>query len=378
MRFVDEYRQLDTARTLIHRISSQASRRWTLMEVCGGQTHSLMKYGLVELLEPFVSLIHGPGCPVCVTEASYIDSAICLARSSGVTLATFGDLMRVPGRSHSLLTAATDGATVLPVYSPIDAVRFASQHPNEQVVFFAVGFETTVPATALAVKQAQQRKLTNFSVLNAHVRVLPAMSVMAQEPARSLDGFLAAGHVCSVTGWKDYCSFAEQYRIPVVVTGFEPVDLLLGIEQCVSLLEKGEPTAVNAYPRAVTLEGHSQTHALISEVFLPADREWRGLGRIPLGGFGFQPEYQQFDAQTQFDSLLNDAMGKAGNADASPDESIDLRSSCIAGEILTGKRRPCECSHFGNACTPETPLGAPMVSSEGACAAWFRYRPTAK
>lgn len=376
MRFVDEFRDRQPVTAALHRIASATKTKWTLMEVCGGQTHSLLKYGIVELLEPYVTLIHGPGCPVCVTDAKFIDDAIQLAQTPDVILTTFGDLVRVPGTHQSLLSAATTGARFVPVYSPTDAVRLAATNPDQQVVFFAVGFETTVPATALAILQADRLKLRNFSVLNAHVRVLPAMELLAQEPSRVLDGFLAAGHVCAVTGWKEYASFTAQHRVPVVITGFEPLDLLHGIEHCIALLENSAPKVINAYSRAVTFEGNLRSCSLISEVFTPADRVWRGLGQISMGGFEFQPGYRYLDARVRFASELS------GNEKTNPVEpQIDAKNSttatpvCIAGDILTGKRRPCDCSEFGRACTPESPLGAPMVSSEGACAAWFRYRP---
>lgn len=376
MRFVDEFRALQPVNAVLQRIASVAKTNWTLMEVCGGQTHSLMKYGIVELLEPSITLIHGPGCPVCVTDARLIDDAILLAQTPGVILTTFGDLLRVPGTHQSLLSASTAGAQVVPVYSPIDAVRLAVANPDKQVVFFAVGFETTVPATALAVLQADRLKLRNFTVLNAHVRVLPAMELLAQEPSRVLDGFLAAGHVCAVTGWKDYSSFAAQHRVPVVITGFEPLDLLHGIEQCITLLENSDPTVINAYSRAVTFEGNSRSCSLISDVFTPADRVWRGLGRISMGGFEFQSGYRDLDAHVRFvDELSGDRSANLPHSmNDSAHSGVDM-PVCIAGDILTGKRRPCDCPEFGRSCTPESPLGAPMVSSEGACAAWFRYRP---
>lgn len=373
MRFVDEFRQPAAMRSALARIRATATRTWTLMEVCGGQTHSLLRYGLVQLLQPQVQLIHGPGCPVCVTDSHFIDLAIQLAHRPGIAVASFGDLMRVPGTRQSLMTAAAHGAKVLTVYSPIDAVRYAASHSDIEVVFFAVGFETTVPSTALAAIQAERLTLKNFSILNAHVRVLPAMEQIAQDPACSVDGFLAAGHVCSITGWSDYRAFTEQHSRPVVVTGFEPLDLLHGIETCVSLLESNTAQAVNAYERAVTVDGSPRANELTARVFRPADRLWRGMGVIPLGGFTFQHDYAWLDATRKFDLVVN-------HDDASPQESPTDNESggrpvCLAAEILTGKRRPCDCPEFARSCTPDSPLGAPMVSSEGACAAWYRYRP---
>jgi hydrogenase expression/formation protein HypD len=375
MKFVDEFRQAEVVRSALDRVRQTATQTWTLMEVCGGQTHSLLRYGLVQLLQPQIQLIHGPGCPVCVTDSCFIDSAIQLAHSPGITVATFGDLMRVPGNRQSLLTATARGAQVLTVYSPIDAVRYAASHLDTQVVFFAVGFETTVPSTALAALQAERLKLKNFSILNAHVRVLPAMKQIAQDPACSVDGFLAAGHVCSITGWSDYHAFAKDYRRPVVVTGFEPLDLLHGIETCVSLLEKKTAQAVNAYERAVTIDGSPQASEMIARVFKPADRRWRGLGVIPLGGFQFQDDYAWLDAATRFGQVVDSVAGPEDpKCESLPDADSASLPVCLAAEILTGKRKPCDCPEFARACTPDSPLGAPMVSSEGACAAWYRYR----
>ncbi len=378
MRFVDEFRQANVIRSTLERIQVTTTRNWTLIEVCGGQTPSLLKYGLVQLLQPQVHLIHGPGCPVCVTDSWFIDAAIHLAQSPGMVVASFGDLMRVPGTRQSLMTAAAHGARVLTVYSPLDAVRYAASHAQDQVIFLAVGFETTVPSTALAALQAERLNLKNFSVLNAHVRVLPAMEQIAQDPECSVDGFLAAGHVCSITGWDDYRRFAKEFGRPVVVTGFEPLDLLHGIETCISLLEKNDTQSVNAYERAVTVDGNPRANELIADVFKPADRAWRGMGVIPLGGFEFQPRYSWLDATHRFNGVLRNNTGSElrQNESLSNPEAASL-PVCHAAEILTGKRKPCDCPEFARSCTPDSPLGAPMVSSEGACAAWFRYRPGA-
>lgn len=378
MKFVDEFRQTEAVHSALERVRRTTKHSWTLMEVCGGQTHSLLRYGLVQLLQPEIQLIHGPGCPVCVTDSTFIDAAIQLAHSPGVAVASFGDLMRVPGHRQSLLTAATHGARVLTVYSAIDAVRYAASHTDTEVVFFAVGFETTVPSTALAALQAEKLKLRNFSILNAHVRVLPAMKQIAQDPECSVDGFLAAGHVCSITGWSDYRAFAEDYRRPVVVTGFEPVDLLHGIEACVAMLETHTAQAVNAYERAVTIDGSLRASEIMARVFKPADRRWRGMGVIPLGGFQFQNDYAWLDAADRFGLVLDCVAGPQEPECVSPtDIDSDGLPVCLAAEILTGKRKPCDCPEFARACTPDSPLGAPMVSSEGACAAWYRYRSAA-
>lgn len=378
MKFVDEFRRADDIRSALDRIRAHTTRNWTIMEVCGGQTHSLLRYGLVQLLQPQVQLIHGPGCPVCVTDSCFIDSAIQLAHRPGITVASFGDLMRVPGNQQSLLSAAARGAQVLTVYSPVDAVKYAASHTNTEVVFFAVGFETTVPSTALAALQANRLNLKNFSILNAHVRVLPAMKQIAQDPACSVDGFLAAGHVCSITGWRDYQAFATDYARPVVVTGFEPLDLLHGIESCIKLLENNSAQAVNAYERVVTMEGSSRAGELIATVFRPADRRWRGMGVIPLGGFEFQDDYQWLNAADRFGLDLNNLAGSSDSGkESSPRTDSFSLPVCLAAEILTGKRKPCDCPEFARACTPDSPLGAPMVSSEGACAAWYRYRSNA-
>jgi hydrogenase expression/formation protein HypD len=359
MKHLDEYRDPALARQLVDRIRRHASRRWTLMEVCGGQTHSLLRHGIDQELDGLVDLLHGPGCPVCVTPAEQIDQACRLAQLPGVVVTSFGDMLRVPGRHSSLLQARRAGGDVRLVYSPLDAVKLAQRHPDRVVVFLAVGFETTVPATALAVLQATELGLTNFRILTAHVRVLPAMEVIAGEPTSQVQAFLAAGHVCTVAGHQVYDSFCERHRLPVVVTGFEPVDLLEGIWECVRQLEAGESHVVNAYQRSVRETGNESGQRLIERVYSVADVSWRGLGTIPDGGYQLRPEFARCDARL----LLQEAFAP----------SADEPTVCPAREVLLGRLRPPDCPHFGGSCTPETPLGAPMVSGEGCCAAHYRY-----
>jgi hydrogenase expression/formation protein HypD len=358
MKYVDEFRQAEACQRLIREIRDTAKRRWTLMEVCGGQTHGLLRYGIDTALADSVRLIHGPGCPVCVTPLESIDLAIDLARRADVTVASFGDMLRVPGSRESLLAARAEGGHVRIVYSPLDAVQHAHAHCDEQVVFFAVGFETTAPATALAVHQAAELGLENFSLLVAHVRVQPAMELLAASRDNSVQGFLGAGHVCTVAGYDSYRSFVERFHLPVVVTGFEPVDLLTGILECVRQLEAGEAKVVNCYGRSAAAPGNLAALAIVEDVYEACDRSWRGLGVIPGGGYRLQPKWARFDAERRF-----------GKCAALVRECTECRS----GEILTGRIKPTECEFFGNRCTPESPLGAPMVSAEGACAAYYRY-----
>ncbi len=360
MKFLDEFRDSRIAQSLIHQIRQRVSQPWVLMEVCGGQTHSLLRHGIDQELAGVVELIHGPGCPVCVTPVEAIELAIRLSQRPDTIVASFGDMLRVPGRKESLNDARTKGGRVQVVYSPLDAVELSSRHPENQVIFFAVGFETTLPATALAVLQAEKRGLENFSLLSAHVRVLPAMRAIVSAPGNRVQGFLAAGHVCTVTGFEEYEEFVQQYRLPVVVTGFEPVDLLQGILESVTQLETGVSEVSNRYGRSVRQEGNRQAQEIIDRVYQAADVPWRGMGVIPGGGFVLRDEYAQFDAQRRFPvhfELL----------------PILAEQPCHSGEVLTGVIKPHECPSFGTACTPLTPLGAPMVSSEGACAAYYRY-----
>jgi hydrogenase expression/formation protein HypD len=360
MKYLDEFRDPELARRLVAEIRRIATRRWTIMEVCGGQTHSLLRYGIEEELRDRIDLLHGPGCPVCVTAAESIDFACDLAITQRAILTSFGDMLRVPGSASSLQAARAQGGDVRVVYSPLDALQIAEVNPGRQVVFFAVGFETTVPATALAVLTAHRRKITNFSLLVAHVRVQPAMEQIAASPDCRVDGFLAAGHVCTVIGANSYAEFVQRFRLPVVVTGFEPIDLLAGIRECAVQLESGCANLNNQYARSVQMPGNLAAQRFIEEVYEVHDRTWRGIGVIPGGGLCLRSAWRQFDAEFRF----------AGDY-LSPPSSL---SECQSGEVLTGRIKPTECAHFGKRCTPETPLGAPMVSSEGACAAYFRYR----
>lgn len=358
MKYLDEYRDPAAARILLREIRRVADRCWTVMEVCGGQTHSLLRHGIAAELEGTVELIHGPGCPVCVTDQTDIDLAFELALRSDVLLTSFGDMLRVPGSRGSLLDARTAGANVRTVYSPMDAVKLARRHPEQQVVFFAVGFETTAPATALALLHAEREGLENFSLLVSHVRVQPAMEALLAAPDNRVQAFLAAGHVCTVMGYESYQTLIARYQVPVVVTGFEPLDLLEGILACVRQLEAGEARLENQYARLVKPEGNLAARHLVEEVYEVCDRPWRGFGPIPDGGLELRPEWQNFDARRRF---------------AGPRSVATLENECPSHDILTGRLKPPQCAHFGNRCTPETPLGAPMVSSEGACAAYYRY-----
>lgn len=359
MKYVDEYRDEADARSWIERITRRVSRPWTLMEVCGGQTHTLIRSGIDRMLPPEIELIHGPGCPVCVTPVELIDRAVALARRPDVTLTSFGDMLRVPGTKADLLTVKSEGGDVRMVYSPLDALELARRNPDRQVVFFAVGFETTAPANAMAVYRAHQMGVTNFSILCSHVRVPPAMEAILSAEDNRVQAFLAAGHVCAVMGFHEYPPLAERFRVPIVVTGFEPLDLLQGIYLAVGALEEGRWGVENQYRRAVTREGNRQAQDVLTEVFRVCDRPWRGIGTIPQSGLSLAPEYASYDALSRFE--------------VQPEDAGEESSLCIAGDILRGRAKPCECPAFGTECTPERPLGAPMVSSEGACAAYHLY-----
>lgn len=360
MKYLHEFRDPDLARRLVDRIHQVASRQWTLMEVCGGQTHGLLRHGIDEALTRVIELIHGPGCPVCVTPVESIDFACHLAMQPKTVVTSFGDMLRVPGSRGSLVSARADGGNVRIVYSPLDAVEFAHENPEAHIVFFAVGFETTMPATALAVLQAHERNLQNFSVLTAHVRVLPAMEGILNSPDNRVQAFLAAGHVCTITGFRDYDRLASEHQVPIVVTGFEPLDLLEGILECVTQLETGHASVINRYERSVRPDGNRNALGFIDRVYEIADQPWRGLGVIREGGFSLREEFQDFDSRRRFDSPLVEL------------PVLDDRN-CRSGEVLTGRIKPRECPSFGASCTPASPLGAPMVSSEGACAAYYRY-----
>jgi hydrogenase expression/formation protein HypD len=359
MKFIDEYRDAVAAQHMAKEIARVTTRPWTLMEVCGGQTHAIVKFGIDALLPEQIHLVHGPGCPVCVTPLELIDKAIQIASQPNVIFCSFGDMLRVPGSQTDLLSVKANRGNVRIVYSPLDAVRLARAHPDRQVVFFAVGFETTAPANALALVQAREQQLANFSVLVSHVLVPPAMEAILGSPHCRVQGFLAAGHVCAVMGFEEYEPIARRFRAPIVVTGFEPLDILQGILMCVQQLESGRAEVENQYVRAVRREGNRPARKLIEQVFQVTPRKWRGVGEIPASGFGLTPAFSAFDAEQRF-----------GVADHRADESPE----CISGLILQGLRKPPECPAFGTRCTPEHPLGATMVSSEGACAAYYRYR----
>jgi len=359
MKYVDEYRDANAARKLARSISQAATRPWVIMEICGGQTHSILKYGLDELLPASLTLVHGPGCPVCVTPAELIDKAIEIALLPNVILCSFGDMLRVPGTHSDLHAARASGGNVRVVHSPLDSLAIARNNPNKEVVFFGVGFETTAPATAMAVYRARQDHLTNFSLLVSHVLVPPAMEAILGSPQNRVQGFLAAGHVCTVMGYTEYEPIAEKYSVPIVVTGFEPVDILEGILMCILQLESGRHEVENQYVRSVRPEGNRTAQQLLGQVFRVIDRRWRGVGDIGRSGFGLSNDYSEFDAERKFGAVVF---------------ADEQATECIAGLILQGIRKPPECPAFGKNCTPERPLGAPMISSEGACAAYYRYR----
>jgi hydrogenase expression/formation protein HypD len=358
VKYLDEYRDRAPAEQLAQSIRRAVTRPWTIMEICGGQTHTILKSGLEDLLPREITLVHGPGCPVCVTPIELIDKAVAIALRPGAVLCSFGDMLRVPGSSKSLFHAKAEGGDVRIVYSPLDAVKLARQNPGREVVFFAVGFETTAPANAMAVWQAAREGLRNFSVLVAQVLVPPAIEAILGGSNCRVQAFLAPGHVCTVVGYEQYEPIARRYRVPIVVTGFEPVDLLEGIAMAVAQLESGRAEVENQYSRAVLREGNRAAQRLVAEVFEVSDRRWRGIGEIPASGLRLRQPYREFDAEVRF------ALAGAG-AEESPD--------CISGLVLQGLKKPHECPAFGQACTPERPLGAPMVSSEGACAAYYHY-----
>lgn len=358
MKYLKEYRDPDKVKNLLKEISETVSRPWKIMEVCGGQTHSLVKNGILELLPKEITMIHGPGCPVCVTPLNLIDKAIFLAEKKGVILCSFGDMLRVPGSKKSLLQIKAEGADVRILYSPSDAVIIAKENPEREVVFFAVGFETTAPANALSVIQAKKLGLKNYSILVSHVLVPPAIEAIMSDEDTMIDAFLGAGHVAAIMGLKEYYPLTEKLNVPIVATGFEPVEMLIGILEAVKLLEKGEAKVENAYKRVVSVEGAPAARKMIFEAFEVSDRIWRGIGNIPNSGYELKKEYEDFDANKKF----NIDIRKAKESD-----------KCIAGLILKGIKKPYECPAFGKECNPENPLGAPMVSSEGACAAYYHY-----
>lgn len=359
MRFMDEYRDAALAERYLAAIRVAVTRPWTLMEVCGGQTHSIVRFGIDALLPRDVTLLHGPGCPVCVTPIEILDQAIALAERPDVTFCSFGDMLRVPGSERDLFAAKARGADVRVVYSPMDALALAEKAPHREVVFFAVGFETTAPANAMAVREAKRRGIRNFSILVSHVLVPPAVEAILSSEGCRVNGLLAAGHVCTIMGTAQYEPIAARYRVPIVVTGFEPVDLLQGILMCLVQLEEGRAEVQNQYERAVRPGGNAPAQAVIGEVFEVVPRTWRGIGSIPQSGLGLSASYRDYDAALKFE------------VDPPPAKEP---SECKSGLVLQGRLKPVECPAFGVRCTPESPLGATMVSSEGACAAYYRYR----
>lgn len=360
MKYIDDFRDPQKAKSLAQKIQAITTRPWNIMEVCGGQTHSILRYGLDQLLPQELRLIHGPGCPVCVTPIDILDRAIEISARPEVILCTYGDMLRVPGSEGDLLSAKARGAELRIVYSPLDAVEIAAQNPEREIVFFAVGFETTAPANGMAVFQAASRNFRNFSMLSSHVLVPPAMIAVLQSSENQVQGFLAAGHVCTIMGYRQYESIAAKFRVPIIITGFEPLDILQGIYHCILQLEKGMHCVENQYARAVQRDGNLPAQKLTEEVFEVTHKEWRGLGNIPDSGLQLRGKYEFYDAEKRFPKNLFAPVTKT--------------SPCISGLILQGIQKPDSCPEFGRTCTPEKPLGATMVSTEGACSAYYRYR----
>ncbi|MEM9917432.1 MAG: hydrogenase formation protein HypD [Bacteroidota bacterium] len=358
MKFLTEYRDPEVAERYLEEIKNTVTQPWTIMEVCGGQTHSLVKNGLLNMLPSEINMVHGPGCPVCVTPLNLIDKAVYLAEEKGAILCSFGDMLRVPGSQKSLLESKAGGADIRILYSPLEAVKIAQQNPDREVVFFAVGFETTAPANALSVVHAHRLGLKNYSILASHVLVPPAIQALMSDEESHVQAFLAAGHVCTIMGMEEYYPLVEEYKLPIVVTGFEPVDLLQGILMTVQQLEKGEAKLENQYTRMVHPQGNPKAVETILEVFDITDRMWRGMEVIPQSGYKVKEKYRAFDAMQKFDVHIPEA----------PENE-----ECIAGDIMKGLKKPFECPNFGKQCQPESPLGAPMVSSEGACAAYYHF-----
>ena len=359
MKYIDEFRDADLVRNLSKELQKIAKKEWTIMEICGGQTHSIMRYNIEEYLPENIRLVHGPGCPVCVTPLEIVDKALAIASRDDVIFASFGDMLRVPGSESDLLSIKAKGGDVRMVYSPLDALKIAEANPDKQVVFFAIGFETTAPANALSVKEAKRRGLKNYSILSSHVLVPPAMEAILSSENNMIQGFLAAGHVCTVMGYELYIPISRKYNVPIIITGFEPVDIMQGIYEAVNMLEHNKTGVYNAYSRAVTKEGNTHAQELLHDVFEVTDRTWRGIGTIPDSGYRLSEKYLDFDAEKLFGL-----------------KKIKTHESplCIAGEVLQGLKKPSDCPAFGKECKPEHPLGAPMVSSEGACSAYFRFK----
>ncbi len=358
MKYLDEYRDQRVTQKIVDEIERTITRPWVLMEVCGGQTHSIVKYGLDGLLPEQVELVHGPGCPVCVTSLEMIDRAHAIARMPNVIFCSFGDMLRVPGSNGDLFKIKSEGGNIRVVYSPLDCLKIARANPDKQVVFFAIGFETTAPANAMSVWQAREQGIKNFSVLVSHVLVPPAMTGILDSPNNRVQAFLGPGHVCAIAGWIEYEPIVERYQVPIVITGFEPIDILQGVLMCVRQLEQGRAELENGYARAVQREGNPSARKMIGRVFRVVDRAWRGLGVIPASGFSLAEEFRDYDAEQIFD---------VGNIHA-----IEP-AICMSGEILKGLKKPLDCPAFGKQCSPENPLGATMVSAEGACAAYYSY-----
>lgn len=359
MRFLDEYSDPEAVENYVNKIAETTTKSWTIMEVCGGQTHVIIKYGIDHLLPDKITLLHGPGCPVCVTPVELIDKAIEIASRKDIIFCSFGDMLRVPGTHKDLLSVKADGGDVRIVYSPLDSLEIAKKNPTREIVFFAIGFETTAPANAMAVYQAKFMGIHNFSVLVAQVLIPPAMEAILSSPGNHIQGFLAPGHVCTVTGYAKYERLAKKFNVPIVVTGFEPLDILQGIYMTIAQFEQGKSIVENQYSRVVKRMGNVEAQKFMEKVFKVVNRKWRGLGEIPKSGLGLTEAYSKFDAEKRF-----------GLADYTVEEA----SECISGLILQGVKKPHDCQTFGNRCTPEHPLGATMVSSEGACAAYYRYR----
>jgi hydrogenase expression/formation protein HypD len=359
MKYIDEYRDAGLARSLLARIRARVTRPWVLMEICGGQTHTLMRYGIDELLPPEVELVHGPGCPVCVAPLETVDKAVRIASTPGVIFVSYGDMLRVPGSSSDLFRVRAAGGDVRLAYSPLDALKLARQNPDRPVVFFGIGFETTAPAHALALKTARRENLANFSLLASHVLVPPAIAGLMSSPDCRVQAFIAPGHVCTVMGYWQYEPLAARFRVPIVVAGFEPVDLVEAILKVVEQLETGRAEVENQYVRSVTREGNRPAQQALEEVFEVCDRKWRGIGTIPLSGYRIREEFARWDAERVFDMA---------------DAAVQEPAECISALVLQGLKKPVDCPAFGARCTPENPLGAPMVSSEGACSAYYQYR----
>lgn len=359
MKFIDEYRDKDASLRYSELIHNITTKNWNIMEVCGGQTHAIVKFGIDDLLPKDIRLIHGPGCPVCVTSLELIDKSIEIASRKNVIFCSFGDMLRVPGTKKDLLQVKAEGGDVRMMYSPLDALKIAKDNPGKEIVFFAVGFETTAPANAMAVYQAKEQGIKNFSILVSHVLVPPAMEAILSSKNNLVQGFLAAGHVCAVMGYNEYYPLAEKYKVPIVVTGFEPLDILQGIYMCVKQLEEGRHEVENQYARVVSKEGNRTAQNIVSTVFKIGTRKWRGIGEIPNSGLVLQDDYIEYDASLKFGLV---------------ELVVEEPKECISGLILQGIKKPNECEAFGTKCNPERPLGATMVSSEGACAAYYRYR----